>query len=172
MRLILPAWIKQVQRWWRHAAVAGALASIAALAIGTTDWRAPIRRNMALETCLSQRSLCAADRVSIEGAFAPESLRTTADCPAQLTLQSPGGTPAGTLDVCAKNWAPLTRSPRSLSICDDPEMALVMANGYYNLSVTGHLDGSLFRADEIVGGGCEPKYYAWRYGPAALKPRD
>lgn len=173
MRLILQAWAEQVRCWWRHAAVVGALASIAALAIATTDWRTPIRRYLSLETCLAQRDLCAEDHVTIQGAFAPGSLRTSADCPARLTLQSPDGTPKGHLDVCAEGWPPPPLTEASVSFCyDDPVMDQVVANGYYHLSVSGHLNGSLFRAEEIYGGSCEPKYYAWRYGPAALKPRD
>jgi hypothetical protein len=169
-----PGWRGALRRWWLHATiVAGLLLAVQGVfrLLSRPRWI----REVPLEECFLDWERCQGDDVYIVGAYAPESQRKTPDCPAQIVMQSPGKPEGRTLTICDKRAGEARGSasipgPSPSSV--DRGMERVIANGYYTLRVRGHLEGSVFQADDLRGGGFESKVYEWRYGDAATREHD
>lgn len=152
------------RRFWLYALLVVVLAFVAKLVIEGASRPRHIR-NVRLTDCIAGAELCKGEDVYLEGAYVPGSLGAAPGCRAALELQAPGGEPQGKLAVCLKSpYVPATLYPDG---CRDSRMSRVLANGYYALRVAGQLKGTQFYATELFGG-CDARFYAWKYGPAAV----
>lgn len=154
------------RRWLAYGVLlAGVLFVTRAIVDAASRPRPP--RAVRLSDCMEgNRELCRGGEVALEGAYVPDSVGQAPGCAWRVELQAPGGGVPGKLEVCVKSdLVPASLFPGA---CGDARMARVLANGYYPLRATGQLKGSVFYADSLGGGGCDPRFYSWKYGHAAV----
>jgi len=157
------------RRWLLYGVLLTGVLFVARATLEAAGRPRPLRQVRLADCIQGGKASCQGEDVQVEGAYVPDSLGATPECPRRLELQAPGGKPGGTLAVCVE--AALVPAPVFPDNCGDVRMHHVVANGYYSLKATGKLKGAVFHAKQLFGGDCDAKYYAWKYGPSALEAR-